>query len=121
MSILQDLNKEQVISFVEEVLQGCCVNRNGYNNNAIFEAFCHGSDSHKLYYNEDTHNFFCFSSCGAIGSLADLTMKIKECNFKESMNLINSYFGVSGKYHRHGVGRKSRNRPQIREVNIEEL
>lgn len=121
MSILQDLNKDQVINFVEEILQGKCVTREGYNNNAIFESFCHGSTSPKLYYNEDTHNFYCFSHCGAINSLADLTMKIKECDFKEAMNIINSYFGVNGKYHRHGVGRKSRNRPQRREIDIDKL
>ena len=122
MSILQDLNKEQVINFVEEVLQGHCVNRDGYNNNAIFESFCHGSTSPKLYYNEDTHSFFCFSCCGSsVNSLADLTMKVKQCEFKEAMNIINSYFGVSGKYHRKGVGRKSRNRTKKREVNIEEI
>ena len=71
MSILQDLNKDQVINFVEEILQGKCVTREGFNNNAIFESFCHGSTSPKLYYNEDTHNFYCFSHCGAINSLAD--------------------------------------------------
>lgn len=121
MSVLQDLNKDQVINFVEEILQGRCVTREGYNNNAIFESFCHGSTSPKLYYNEDTHSFFCFSCCGNIGSLADLTMKIKECDFKEAMSIINSYFGVNGKYYRHGVGRKSRNRPQRREIDIDKL
>lgn len=121
MSILQDLSKEQVIDFVENELNGECVSREGYNNNTIFRAFCHESSSPKLYYNGDIHSFFCFSNCGNIGSLADLTIKIKECDFKEAMNLINGYFGTNGRYHRKGVGRKSRNRHQKKEVDINSI
>lgn len=117
----KDLAREDIIKYVEDILGGKCVNPNGYNGNIIFSSVCHNSDSPKLYYNPESFSFYCFSSCGAINSLPDLTMKIKECDFKEAMNIINSYFGVNGKYHRHGVGRKSRNRPQRREIDIDKL
>lgn len=121
MNILEDLTRWQIIDFVVNVLGGECIQEEGYNGNIIFSAICHNSESPKLYYNTQTYIFHCFSHCGTIGSLADLVMKCKDCDFKEAIGIIKSYFGISGKYHRHGVGRKSRNRFKKKEINYDEL
>lgn len=122
MSILEDLTNEQVIDFVENALDGECVQTEGYNNNVIFTTICHeDGDSPKLYYNTETHSFYCFTHCGAIGSLADLTMRVRDCDFKDAMIIIKEYFGFNGKYHRRGVGRKKNKHQDKKEINFDEL
>lgn len=121
MSILEDLTREQVIDFVENALDGECVNPEGYNNNVIFTTICHeDGDSPKLYYNTETHTFYCFTHCGSIGSLADLVMRIKECEFKDAIDIIKTYFGFNGKYHRQGMGRRKR-KQEKKEIDLSKI
>ena len=65
--------------------------------NLIFNTICHngaGNGSHKLWYYVETKSFYCFSSCGAM-SLIDLTMKMLNLTFKETLSFLCDYKGVS--------------------------
>lgn len=62
------------------------------NETLIFTTICHGSDSYKLYYYSNSKRYQCYSNCGNM-SLFDVVMKVKNCTFKEALDLIISIIG----------------------------
>lgn len=70
-------------------------------NQLIFEAICHGSNSHKLYYYTDSKTFHCFSQCGCNYSLFDLIQTVLGLDgFKESFKYVLNFKGINNTYER---------------------
>ena len=43
----------------------------------VSRTVCHGGDSHKLYYYENTHLFRCYTECSDIFDIFELIIKVK--------------------------------------------
>jgi hypothetical protein len=59
-----------------------------------FRTVCHGGDSHKLCYFKESHNFYCFTSCGSL-SIFQLVSKCKRCTLGEAINYVSRKTGLS--------------------------
>lgn len=62
--LLNLLTIEDVIDICEDL--GSSFHKEGKNKTVIFDSFCHGSDSHKLWYYHESHSFMCYSCCGSM-------------------------------------------------------
>lgn len=56
-----------------------------------YDTICHGGDSHKLCYYDETKTFHCYTNCGQM-SVFQLIMKIKNYSFVESLNYVKGFF-----------------------------
>lgn len=62
----------------------------------ISRTICHGGDSHKLYYYENSKRFTCYTGgCGYGFSIFDLIMLVNSCDFIESLRFVQSFFGIT--------------------------
>lgn len=65
------------------------------------KTICHGGDSHKLYYYDNSKRFTCFTGdCGFGFSIFDLLQKVKGIGFKESYNIITQNLDVEIQYNK---------------------
>lgn len=63
--------------------------------NLIFNTFCHGGDSHKLYYYDDSQLFVCYTNCGSF-DLYELIQKAGFANdFIGAYQLVCDFFGYN--------------------------
>lgn len=62
--LLKLLTKEDIKDICEDL--GSSYSKDGKSDTIIFDSFCHGSDSHKLWYYHSSHTFTCFSCCGTM-------------------------------------------------------
>lgn len=96
MSKITDIKERLSIDDVESYVcnflgsEGC--KPDGQGNLVFFTNVCHGGDSYKLYYYADSMTFFCFSHCGNIGDIFDLTAHVRGCDFNEAFDMVCSYF-----------------------------
>lgn len=72
--IIEELTVEQVITLLKSL--GSENYKKDNHNNIIFQSVCHNSNSYKLYYYPETHNFFCHRD-GENFNIFSLTMKVK--------------------------------------------
>ncbi|AZV43585.1 hypothetical protein BAOM_2976 [Peribacillus asahii] len=71
--------------------------------NPIFTTVCHGGNSHKLYYYQDSKQFHCYSGCQESVDVYSLIAKVKKLTFPEDFpktvqyvaNLTGKRFGYS--------------------------
>ena len=87
--ISRKLTEEQVIAILSDL--GSAPPRRDGANNLIFQSVCHGSNSWKLCYYTDTHNFFCYRDWENF-TIFSLIMKVKGCDFKEALNYVTNKF-----------------------------
>jgi hypothetical protein len=97
-SLKENLTIEEVFDLVSE-LGGEPIMGNG-----LFTArtICHGGDSHKLYYYDNTHLFHCYTGCGdATFDIYDLVLKVNKVAGIQSFTLpraivfVAKYFGYT--------------------------
>lgn len=91
---LQDLTPDDITSILTHY--GAEVTKEN-SKEIIFTSICHGSNSHKLYYYKDSHNFKCWSRCGNIGSLIDFLIHINSYEVKDAINEIKDFFHISSR------------------------
>ena len=64
-------------------------------------TICHGGDSHKLYYYDNSHLFHCFTECGESFDIFELVRKVKarECGgeyqLPQAIDYVARYFGFN--------------------------
>lgn len=96
--IKQSLTIEQIFDFVSD-LGGDPVM---YDDFFTSITICHGGDSHKLYYYNNTHLFHCFTGCAEPSfDIFELLMKVKtreglEWSLYKSVLYVAAYFGIEG-------------------------
>ncbi|VIF90336.1 DNA primase (bacterial type) [Clostridioides difficile] len=91
---IKDLTNKQIINFMEYL--GSDLSPKSNDRQLIFNThLCHNGDSYKLFYYTESKTFHCYSSCGHIGSLIDLLIHIKKYRFKDAVNEIKDFFGIS--------------------------
>ena len=97
-TLKENLSIEEVFDLVSE-LGGEPIMGNG-----LFTArtICHGGDSHKLYYYENTHLFHCYTGCGdASFDIYDLVLRVNKTagieNFSlsKAISFVARYFGCT--------------------------
>lgn len=67
----------------------------------IFDAICHGSNSHKLYYYPDNKMFYCYSQCGHSYSLFDLVQEVLGLDkFSQAFSYVMKFKGLSNSHER---------------------
>ena len=97
-ALKENLSIEEVFDLVSE-LGGDPIMGNG-----LFTArtICHGGDSHKLYYYENTHLFHCYTGCGDTSfDIYDLILKVNKTNGIKNFSLsraivfVAKYFGYT--------------------------
>ncbi len=74
--IKQKISTEQIFELLYS-LGAEPVQRDGI---IICRTVCHGGDSHKLYYYDNTKLFQCFTDCGASFDIYELVQKVKNIN-----------------------------------------
>ena len=57
---------------------------------------CHGGDSHKLYYYDNTKLFKCFTHCGTM-DIFELLMKIKQIDLNTAVSYVVNFFNLGWK------------------------
>jgi len=64
--------------------------------NPIFNTcVCHGGDSYKLWYYKESKTFYCYSHCGPIGDIFNLTQHVKHFDtFQEAFKYVIAYFHI---------------------------
>lgn len=109
----ENLTIEQIADLVAE-LGGEPIT---YNNFITAKTICHGGESHKLYYYNNTHLFRCYTECDATFDIFELVTKIKnnqnekkivpyktregivmierEWNLYDAVEFVAAYFGIS--------------------------
>ncbi len=65
----------------------------------ICRTICHGGDSHKLYYYENTHLFRCYTECSDTFDIFELIVKIQtqggaKYSLPQAMAYVCNYFGI---------------------------
>ena len=109
--IKESLSIEQVFDYVTELGGEPIMKGNMF----ISKTICHnykGEGSYKLYYYDNTKLFKCYTDCGDIFDIFELTSKVKtletgqEYTLYDSLILVASYFGFS---------------PDIQNINKQEL
>lgn len=62
----------------------------------ISRTICHGGNSHKLYYYNNSHLFKCFTDCPEdFFDVFELIEKVHGCNLYDAVQFVLSYFGLS--------------------------
>ena len=98
--IKESLSIEQVFDYVAELGGEPIMKGNMF----ISKTICHnhkGEGSYKLYYYDNTKLFKCYTDCGDIFDIFELTSKVKtletgqEYTLYDSLILVASYFGFS--------------------------
>ena len=92
------LTIDQVLDYVNELGgEGIQVN----DNILTFRTICHGGNSHKLYYYDNTHLFKCYTNCPEQNGfdIYELTCKVKkgkgqDWSLPRSIAFVANYFGV---------------------------
>lgn len=109
----ENLTIEQIADLVAE-LGGEPIT---YNNFITAKTICHGGESHKLYYYNNTHLFRCYTECDTTFDIFELVTKIKnnqnekkivpyrtregivmverEWNLYDAVEFVAAYFGIS--------------------------
>ena len=59
------------------------------------KTICHGGDSWKLYYYDNTKLFRCYTQCGDIFDIFELVMRVKEIELIDAIWFIIRFFGLS--------------------------
>ena len=112
--IKQNLTIEQIMDLVAE-LGGEPILQNNF---FTAKTICHGGESHKLYYYENTHLFRCYTECDETFDIFELIVKIKnnqnerkivsvqtqegniiterDWNLYDAVIYVAGYFGISG-------------------------
>lgn len=62
--LLKLLTIDDVIEICEDL--GSCYHKEVKRGVVVFDSFCHGSDSHKLWYYHESRTMTCFSCCGTM-------------------------------------------------------
>lgn len=104
--LIESLSKEDVIKILESL--GCEKPRIGVRGELIFRTFCHGGDSHKLYYyHEKSFNypakiFHCYTKCSESFSIIELVIRVKrtkgeQITWVQSLNYIAKIVGYTSK------------------------
>lgn len=94
--ILNTITSEQMLEIMQEMNIPYKETRQA---DLVFQSQCHGSNSFKLYYynntNEDDRDpaFHCFSQCGQM-SIFSLIMKLKNISFVESLDFFAKKLGI---------------------------
>jgi hypothetical protein len=70
------------------------------NNMIISRTICHGGDSHKLYYYDNSKLFKCYTACSSSYDIFELIIKIKKVNgveisLPQAVNFIINYYGLT--------------------------
>jgi hypothetical protein len=95
-----NLTINQILDYTNELGgEGVQIN----DNILIFRTICHGGDSHKLYYYNNTHLYKCYTQCEETGGfdIFALTQKVKsretqtEWSLPKAISFVASYFGYS--------------------------
>lgn len=66
-------------------------------NGFMFNSICHnavGEGKYKLMYYSESKSFYCFSSCGFIGSIFDLVSKVLNYDFLTSFKFVCNFFNI---------------------------
>lgn len=93
--LLETITEDQILDLLEEF--GATPYGAIKENEIWFNTICHGGDSHKLCYFRNSKTFYCYTNCGKM-SLFTLVMKVRDCNFSESVNFIARRLGISNRY-----------------------
>lgn len=66
------------------------------NNTIVSKTICHGGESHKLYYYDNTHLFRCFTDCGdSAFDIFELVQKVKNVDLPQAIIFIANYFSFN--------------------------
>lgn len=84
-NIIKNLTEEQVIAILTDL--GSQYPKRDNENNLVFQSVCHNSNSWKLCYYINSHNFFCYRDWENF-NLFNLIMKVKNCDFITSLNYV---------------------------------
>lgn len=91
--IKNDLTLEQINSLIFE-LSGECP-RPLSSNSLACKTICHGGNSWKLYYYDNTKLFRCYTHCGDTFDIFELIMKVKNIDLTQSIWYVINFFGLS--------------------------
>lgn len=95
-SIKENLTVDQVKDLVAE-LGGEPIMQN---NILISKTICHGGETHKLYYYNNTHLFRCFTDCGESFDIFELVKKVKsreegkDYPLSQAIHYVAQFFGI---------------------------
>lgn len=95
-------SKEEVKEFVEledvyTLLDYLDAEPELFSDHIVARTVCHGGDSHKLYYYENTQLFKCYTGeCGTF-DIFDLLVKVNHIDLNEAINFIVFFFSLDNK------------------------
>lgn len=96
-TLKENLSIEEVFDLVSELGGEPIMGSNSFTARTI----CHGGDSHKLYYYDNTHLFHCYTGCGdASFDIYELIVKVNnnngiEFSLPRAVSFVARYFGYS--------------------------
>lgn len=61
----------------------------------LCKTICHGGNSFKLYYYDNTKLFRCYTQCGDVFDIFQLVMKVKEVELVDALWYVINFFGLS--------------------------
>ena len=63
----------------------------------VCKTICHGGDSHKLYYYDNSHLFHCYTGCeNPSFDIFELVRKVKQWELPQAIEYVAAYYGISG-------------------------
>ena len=80
---LEKIKNDLTIEQIEELLISFGADPHIQNNVIISRTICHGGDSHKLFYYDNTKLFKCYTECSETFDVFQLVMKVQKVNNKE--------------------------------------
>lgn len=88
MYAVNDIKEAMTLRDVELVLERLGGEPRMQGGQLVSKTVCHGGESHKLYYYEDSRMFHCYSdSCGSF-DVFDLVAMVTGCGFKEAVEYV---------------------------------
>lgn len=100
---LEKIKNDLTIEQIEELLFSFGADPHIQNNVIISRTICHGGDSHKLFYYDNTKLFKCYTECSETFDVFQLVMKVQKVNNKEiqlpqALRYVLNFFNITDTY-----------------------
>lgn len=98
MSFDKDKVKDQLdIEDINLLLEKLDAEPELYDDKIVSKTICHGGDSHKLYYYDNTRLFHCYTHCGNAFDIFDLVSKVKDIDLNTAIYYVVNFFNLQHK------------------------
>ena len=94
---IEQIKEDLTIEQVEELVAELGGEPQARGEILVCKTICHGGDSHKLYYYDNSHLFHCYTGCeNPSFDIFELVRKVHQCELPQAIEYVATYFSIAG-------------------------